>query len=332
MGLGFGGIVAVLALQPVTIFVTDVVLSQGVIRLLTVGEGFTSLLAALAGVVVSSGLGAGSTRCLVGIGGNFLIEYVAVLQLGFHLVAAEGAVDAVFLSSAALVIGSMGSLGFLYHRAAACIHAYLPVVGGVLLPVAAGGVTQRIAVGEGITALLATLAGEVVSRRIGAIGTRCLVDIGGNLLVVHVSVRCFDGDGVSGIVVQRNTFIIADYHIITRSVAEERIIQINLQVIADCGFLHRAGNCEKQRIGIAGVLATVDHKTLCLLSPTALEVFSDHIRHGCGDVGQTFRNYKRKFTVCPVVDRSQDHLIGDRVTGVYFCLIRLHLNGDCRLG
>ena len=219
----------------------------------------------------------------------------------------------------------MGSLGFLYHNAAARIYADLPVVGGVFLPVAAGGMTQRITVGEGITALLAAIAGVVVSSRIGAVSAGCLVIFGGNLLVVHMRVRCADSDGITGIEVQRNPIIIAVYHIIlTGSVAEERIIQINLKVAACCGFLDCAGDCEQQRIGIAGVLATVDHKTLGLLSPATLEMLRNLIRYRCGNVGQTFGNYKCKFTVCPVVDRSQDHLIGDRVTGLCFCLIRHH--------
>ena len=250
---------------------------------------------------------------------------MAVLQLGFHLVAADGAVDAVFLSGAALTVGGVGNLGFLYHNAAACILADLPVVGGVLLPLTAGGMTQRITVGEGITALLAALAGVVVSSRVGAVGTGCLVGLGGNLLVVHMRVRCADSDGITGIEVQRNILVIAVYHIIlTGSVAEERIIQINLEGAASCGFLDCAGDCEQQRIGIAGVLATVDHKTLGLLSPATLEMLRNLIRYRCGNVGQTFGNYKCKFTVCPVVDRSQDHLIGDRVTGLCFCLIRHH--------
>ena len=99
-----------------------------------------------------------------------------VIVTGFGDVGTHAAVADIAI--AILVLVHVRLHGVIDDHAAVFILADLPVVVVILQPIVALVVTQRITVGEGIIALLAALAGVVVSSRVGAVSTRCLVGFG----------------------------------------------------------------------------------------------------------------------------------------------------------
>ena len=100
------------------------------------GEGFGTLLAALARLVVLGRIGAVCLACKILVCNYFLIEYVGVTELSFDLKLTDGALDRILFGSTTLVIGSMCIEVF--RLGTACRVALMPVTVCATFP--SGGV------------------------------------------------------------------------------------------------------------------------------------------------------------------------------------------------